>query len=45
MNLLFYLFLLKVIVIKAKPDLCGNNGIDLSVLNHGSVEHKFYYLF
>jgi hypothetical protein len=46
MILLFYLFVLKIIVIKAKPDLCGNNGIDLSILNHGSVKHKlFYYLF
>jgi hypothetical protein len=37
MLLLFNLFVLKIIEIKAKPDLCGNNGIDLSILNDGTI--------
>jgi hypothetical protein len=37
MLLLFNLFVLKIIEIKAKPDLCSNNGIDLSILNDGTI--------
>jgi hypothetical protein len=38
MILLFYLFVLKIIVIKAfLADLCGNKGIDLSILNDGTI--------